>query len=346
MRAFAVDVFFAKAAAFALRLEGLMRFVFLMDPMAGVLPDKDTTFAFIRASMARDHQCLHCEIADLGLDGGDPVARVRSVEVSDSAPYFSHGAPEDIRLSEIDAVFIRTDPPFDDRYLFATLVLERLRNRVPVINDPRGLRDANEKLYALHFADLMPKTIVTSRAQVIRKFVDAQGGKAVIKPLSGAGGSGVMLLSEGDSNFNAIVEVSTADGRRAVMVQEYLPRVREGDKRVIVLDGKLLGAINRLPPKGDLRSNIHVGGTVVPTELTDKERAIVDAVGPRLQRDGLVFVGLDVVGERLTEVNVTSPTGIQELSQHLGRDAAADVIAHVESLSEGLQPHLRSIPPA
>jgi glutathione synthase len=200
-----------------------------------------------------------------------------------------------------------------------------------IVNDPRGLRDANEKLYATHFPDLTPATLVTSNREKILAFAKDVGGKGVLKPLDGAGGASVMMVAIGDPNARSIVDTITAEGTRLAMIQEYLPAVRQGDKRILLLEGKLLGAINRVPRADDLRSNIHVGGRVEPTELTAKEQAIVAAVAPSLVRDGLIFVGLDVIGERLTEVNVTSPTGIQELSRHQGRDVAADVIAWVES---------------
>ena len=250
-----------------------------------------------------------------------------------------------MRLADVEAVFIRKDPPFDQAYLYATLLLERARGRTVIMNDPRGLRDANEKLYALNFHEHMPKTLVASDRDRIFEFVREVGGQAVIKPLDGAGGSGVMMLREGDHNNRSIVDVLTGEGARLAMVQEYLPAVRQGDKRVILLDGEPLGAINRVPRADDIRSNIHVGGSVLPTELTERERAIVTDIAPRLRADGLIFVGLDMIGERLTEVNVTSPTGIQELSRHKGRDVAVDVIAWAEQKATELSPALRSIPP-
>lgn len=321
-----------------------MRFVYVMDPMDRVLPDKDTTFAFQRASIARGHQVLHCEPRDLFVRGGDVFARVRELTVSDDPPHARFGATEEVRLADVEAVLVRKDPPFDAMYLYATLLLERARGRTVLLNDPRGLRDANEKLYALHFARWMPRTVVTSDEAQIEAFVKEVGGRGVIKPLDLAGGSGVMLLSRDDKNFRAIIQLITDEGRRLAMVQEFLPAVAQGDKRILLLDGAVLGAINRVPRKDDLRSNIHVGGSVEPCDVTDAERAIVADLAPRLKQDGLVFVGLDVIDGRLTEVNVTSPTGIQQLSAHLGRDVAADVIAWVERASGDFRPPLKSIP--
>jgi glutathione synthase len=320
-----------------------MRFVYVMDPMDGLLPDKDTTFAFQRAAQGRGHVSLHCLMRDIFFEKDELLARVRPVTVSDKPPHYTLGAPFDVCLAETEAVFIRKDPPFDRAYLYATLLLEQLRGRTLLVNDPRGIRDANEKLYSLHFARFAPKTLVTADRARIHSFVDEMDGKAVIKPLDGAGGSGVLLLEQGDLNRKAIVDLLTAEGRKLVLVQEYLPAVRQGDKRVLLLDGKLLGAINRVPRSDDLRSNIHVGGVVHPTEVTVEERLIIDAIAPRLRQDGLYFVGLDMIGGKITEVNVTSPTGIQELSRHVERDVAAEVIAWVERRADDLAPAPSSV---
>lgn len=321
-----------------------MRFVYVMDPMDRVLPDKDTTFAFQRAAQLRGHVSLHAEPQDVYVESGEVHARVRPVVVADSAPYFAYGPAEDVRLADVEAVFIRKDPPFESSYLYLTLMLERARGRTEILNDPRGLRDANEKLYALHFARHMPRTLVTSSPDRIHAFVKALGGRGVIKPLDGAGGAGVFLLAEGDKNIRGIVETVTGEGKRLAMVQEYLPAVEQGDKRILLLDGEVLGAINRVPRSDDLRSNIHVGGRVEPCEVTPEEQRIITDIAPRLRADGLVFVGLDVIGGKLTEVNVTSPTGIQELSRHRGEDVAAKVIQWVERKTDGYRPSLRSNP--
>jgi len=307
-----------------------MRFVYIMDPVERVLPGQDTTFAFLRSAQRRGHTALHSELRDIAVQDGDVWARVRPVTVSDVDPHMSLGATEDIKLSTVDCVLVRKDPPFDAHYLYVTMMLEPLRGRMLVINDPRGLRDANEKLYALHFVRHMPRTLVASDRRRIHRFLSAIGA-GVIKPLDGAGGSGVLVIAPGDRNARSIVDTLTADGTRPAMVQEYLPEVRSGDKRVLVLAGRILGAINRVPREDDVRSNIHVGGRVDSCEVTPQERAIVADMAPRLEADGLVFVGLDFIGGRLTEVNVTSPTGIQELSSHLGRDVADEVIDWIES---------------
>jgi glutathione synthase len=316
-----------------------MRFVFVMDTLDRVDPDKDTTFAFVEAAQKRGHQSLHCLPKDLGVRRGDAFARVRRLEIHTDAPRIRLvGEPYEIPLSATDAVFIRKDPPFDQAYLYATLLLERARGGPLLVNDPRGLRDANEKLYAMNFSQWTPTTLVTSDRDAIFAFVDEVGGEAVIKPLDGAGGSGVMMLRRADKNARAIVDVLTREGQVLAMVQEFLPAVTSGDKRVLLLDGEPLGAILRVPRGDDLRSNIHVGGSVVPTELTERERAMVASIAPRLRADGLYFVGLDVIGERLTEVNVTSPTGIQELGRFQNRKPADDVIAWVEKKRASSEP--------
>lgn len=307
-----------------------MRFVYVMDAMDRVLPDKDTTFAFLRAAQGRGHESLHCEPKDLFVKDGDVHARVRPLTVSNEPPHATFGQAAEVRLADVSCVFIRKDPPFDSMYLMTTLLLERARGKTLILNDPRGLRDANEKLYALNFARWMPKTLVTANEEHALAFVKELGGTGVVKPLDLAGGSGVMMLRTEDKNARAIVQLLSDEGRRLMMVQEFVPAVTQGDKRVLLMEGKILGAINRVPRSDEFRSNIHVGGSVEPYAITDAERQIVEDIAPRLLQDGLIFVGLDVIGGKLTEVNVTSPTGIQQLSQHQGRDVAVDVIEWVE----------------
>jgi glutathione synthase len=307
-----------------------MRFVFVMDTLDRVHPDKDTTFGFIESAVALGHECLHCLIHDVELIGGHVSAITRRIRWAPRALSLE-GDPTRVPFADLQAVFIRKDPPFDSNYAYATLVLEHARDKTLIINDPRALREANEKLYTLYFAEHMPATIVTSDRRAIHSFVTDVGGAAVIKPLDGAGGFGVMALRDGDSNNRAIVDMLTLEGTRLAMVQAFIPAVTQGDKRVLLLDGEPLGAILRVPSGGDLRANIHVGGNVVPTELTPRERNIVTAIAPRLKKDGLYFVGLDLIGEKLTEVNVTSPTGIRELSTFIGARKSDDVIRWVET---------------
>jgi glutathione synthase len=315
-----------------------MRLVFVMDPLDRVTHDKDTTFAFIQAAQARGHECHHTIVRDLYIHDGAAHALTHRVEVLEGPPWIvlhRGEGPTRLRLADTDAIFIRKDPPFDRAYLYATLLLERARGGPIIVNDPRGLRDANEKLYALNFPEWTPRTLVTSSREMIHEFVRDVGGVAMIKPLDGAGGMGVIQIRSDDKNARAIVDMLTHEGHRIALAQEFLPSVTAGDKRVLLLDGEPLGAILRVPRGDDLRSNIHVGGSVVPTELTAREREMVRAIAPKLREDGLVFVGLDVIGERLTEVNVTSPTGIQELGRFTGTRPSDKVIDWVERQRRG-----------
>jgi glutathione synthase len=306
-----------------------MRFVFVMDTLDKVSPEKDTTFGFLESANARGHRCDHCLIHEVEHTDGVASAVVQQLSVR-SDGLSLNGTPERVKLTDVDAVFVRKDPPFDQAYSYATLLLESLRGQTLVLNDPRGLREANEKLYTLNFERWMPRTIVSSDRQAIHAFVEEVGGKGVIKPLDGMGGWGVMAVRTGDANARAIVDMLTLEGRQLAMVQSFIPEVSEGDKRVLVLDGEPLGAILRVPMKGDLRANIHVGGEVVATELSEREKEIIAGVAPSLRADGLYFVGLDLIGERLTEVNVTSPTGIRELSRFTGQRQSDRVIEWVE----------------
>ena len=307
-----------------------MRILFVMDPADTMTADKDTTFAFIRGAMARGHECLHCLPRELSNEGRDVYARARSVKVSAEPPHVTLGADERVELAKLGAVFIRKDPPFDAGYLYLTQVLDLVKDRVLVMNDPRGLRDANEKLFTFQFLEFMPRSLVSAEPAQIIAFVDKVGGTAVLKPLDGAGGAGVVVLTAGDRNVRSMVDIMTVEGKRLAMVQEYQPAIRQGDKRILLLDGEPLGAILRVPREDDVRANIHAGGQVHATELTSRERELVAAVGPKLREHGLWFVGLDVIGEKLIEVNVTSPTGIQELGRHQGTSPEQDVIAWAE----------------
>jgi glutathione synthase len=308
-----------------------MRIVVLMDPVSTVLVDADTSFALMLEAQVRGHRVDHALITDLFLDGWRVGARVRAAKMQrNSDSPITLGEFEDVWLDEVDAVLVRKDPPFDSNYLWACHLLEHLRGKTIVVNDPRALRDANEKLYATHFPAVMPATLVSNDKQRIKEFLVRSSGRAVLKPLSGAGGESVFLMQEGDLNVNAIIETVTQNGSRVAMAQEFLPEVTEGDKRILLLDGEPLGAILRVPQRGDVRSNIHVGGRVERAELDDRDRAIISLVGPRCRVDGLYFVGLDVIGGKLTEVNVTSPTGIQQMSRLAGQNFSTHVLQWLE----------------
>jgi glutathione synthase len=270
----------------------------------------------------------------VSLRGPDGFATARPIAVSDTAPHLQLGAPERFELTAFDAILIRKDPPFDSAYLYLTQQLDCVKDRVLVVNDPRGVRDANEKLFAFNFHEHTPKSLVSADPKELLDFVATIGGQAVLKPLDGAGGSGVVTISLDDRNARSLVDIWTQEGKRLALVQEYQPAVRVGDKRVLLLDGRALGAILRVPREDDVRANIHAGGTVKPTELTPTEANIVAVVGPRLAEQGLFFVGLDFIGEKLIEVNVTSPTGIQELARFAGRPVEQDVIRWVEAAAK------------
>jgi len=309
-----------------------MRIAVIMDPIESILVDRDTSFALMHAAQTRGHEVFHMAQHDLWYDGRELRALAHPVTLQRAEPpeHARLGNEQDIAVKSLDAVLVRTDPPFDQAYLQTTQLLELVRDDVFLMNDPRGLRDANEKLIALHFRDLMPQSIVASTSARIEAFVDDLGGSAVIKPLNGAGGRGVMILDRSDLNFHAIIEMSTAEGSLPVMVQEYLPAVRDGDKRILLLDGEPLGAIVRIPRADEARSNLHVGGKAAPTDLSFDDERIIRRLAPHLCAAGLSFVGIDVIGGKLTEINVTSPTGIQEMSRFTGVDLAAAVITWLE----------------
>jgi glutathione synthase len=272
---------------------------------------------------------------DMWLQGAVPYARARRAEVMRPTPEqpLHHRLFEEreTRLDWFDAVFMRKDPPFDMAFFVATHLLGLIDPaRTLVINDPRGLRDANEKLYALNFPDVIPPSLVTGDQPRLKRFLEELGGEMIVKPLDGAGGAGVFHLHRADRNLNAILESATDNGRRPLMAQRYLAEIRRGDKRVIVLDGEPLGAVLRVPREDETRGNIHVGGTTMQAPLTDRDRAICARLAPRLRTDGLWFVGLDIIGDWLTEVNVTSPTGIQEIDALDGVALERNVIDFVE----------------
>lgn len=304
-----------------------MRLLFIMDPIERVLPDKDTTFAFMLEGLRRGLEVYYCGVLDLFATGPLPYGRVRRVEVRRDTPHYTLYEERIEQLVWFDAVFMRKDPPVDAAYLFATHLLSLVdARRTLVLNRPSALRDANEKLYALNFPAVIPPTLVTADPDLLRRFMAEQGGEMIVKPLDGCGGAGVFHLHDQDRNLNAILETSTANGTRLIMAQRYLPEVRDGDKRIIVLNGKALGAVLRVPREDENRGNIHVGGAVQRTGLTAADARIVETLGPRLRQDGLYFVGLDVIGGFLTEVNVTSPTGVQEIDRFDGTNLAAAVI--------------------
>jgi glutathione synthase len=291
------------------------RFLFVMDPIERLLPRKDTTFVFMLESQMRGHALYYCNVADLFVTHGVVWARCRRVTVTRGDPHYRLLEERAEPLHWFGAVFMRKDPPVDLTYIFTTYMLSlAAASGTFVFNDPRGLREANEKLYALNFPAVIPPTVVTCEISRLKAFLDEVGGEMIIKPLDACGGAGVFHLHRNDRNLNALLEMSTENGRRPIMGQRYLPEIRQGDKRLIVLNGEPLGATLRVPREDEHRGNIHVGGTCVKADITARDRFIVENLAARLRQDGLFFVGLDIIGDYLTEVNVTSPTGVQEIN--------------------------------
>jgi glutathione synthase len=309
-----------------------------MDPVDKINIDKDTTFVLMLEAERRGHEVYFMEVDDLFVRGGTPYARHRRLQLKRATPHYHLGDFVTGRLEDFDSVWMRKDPPFDMKFFFATHLLSLIdRSKCFVMNNPDGLREANEKLYALRFPEQIPQTLVSSDMQRLREFMDELGGEMIIKPLDGAGGSGVFYLNQQDRNTNSILEAATDNGRRLIMGQRYLPEIRQGDKRIIVLNGEPLGAVLRVPLESETRGNIHVGGQCVKTEVTARDREICGALSPLLRADGLYFAGLDVIGSFLTEVNVTSPTGIQEINALDGVCLESQVVDFVEAQVENLR---------
>jgi glutathione synthase len=304
---------------------------FVMDPIEKINIDKDTTFVLMLEAQQRGHQIYFMEVDDLFTRSGTPFARHRRIQLARAVPHFQLAQFDTGALADLDVVLMRKDPPFDMKYFFATHLLSLIdESKCFVMNTPKGLREANEKLYALRFPEQIPQTLVSSDIDRLKAFMDELGGEMIVKPLDGCGGSGVFYLNQQDRNTSSILEAATDNGRRLIMGQRYLPEIRQGDKRIIVLNGQPLGAVLRVPLESETRGNIHVGGQCVRTELTARDREICEALSSLLITDGLYFVGLDVIGNFLTEVNVTSPTGIQEINALDGVRLESNVIDFVE----------------
>jgi glutathione synthase len=301
-----------------MRMARTLRVAVQMDPIASINIDGDSTFALMLEAQARGHALWHYHVRDLALAGGRVLAHAQPVEVRRvKGDHFTLGAPVELDLGQVDVVLMRQDPPFDMAYITATHILEHIHPKTLVVNDPASVRNAPEKLFVTHFPDLMPETLISADIRQIRRFRDKHGD-IILKPLFGNGGAGVFHVKPEDPNLNALLEMFTERSREPLVVQRYVPDVRKGDKRIILVDGVAMGAINRVPAAGEARSNMHVGGRPEPTTLTDREREICDAIGPELRKRGLIFVGIDVIGGYLTEINVTSPTGLQEIARFDG----------------------------
>jgi glutathione synthase len=318
-----------------------MKFAFIIDPIEKLNPGHDSSVAIMEAAQALGHEVWITQMAELTVTQGKAWATLIPVRLTPvkregdrwiaAELWFSLDKPQLLALEDMDAVFIRTDPPVTVPYLYATYILDYIDStKTLVINSPHGLRAANEKMYALQFTEAIPETIVSQNKQVIREFVEKQGA-GVLKPLGGKAGEGILFLEASDRNFNSLIEISTKLGREPVMVQTFLPAAKEGDKRIILLDGEPIGAVNRIPTGKEFRGNMAVGGRVAPAEITDRERDICMQLASKLKEDGLYFVGIDVIGGYLTEVNVTSPTGIREVDLLDNVNLGKQVIEWIEN---------------
>jgi glutathione synthase len=303
-----------------------------MDPIQSVNIEADTTFMLALEAQARGHRLWVHQPEQLALENGRVSARARPMTLrAEKGDHVDLG--DEVRLdlrNDVDVVLLRQDPPFDMAYITTTFMLELVTPDSLVVNDPTEVRGAPEKLFAQHFADLQPPTMISADVAAMVDF-HRRHGEVVVKPLHGAAGSGVVKLGKGDPNLGALLDLHFSIQRDPVVIQAFVPAVVQGDKRIIVVDGEPVGAINRVPGKGSIRSNLAVGGTAQPVELTDRDREICARVGPELRRRGLLFVGLDVIGGYLTEINVTSPTGAQQLKRFGGGDAAAKLWDVIEA---------------
>lgn len=293
-----------------------MKTLYVMDPIESLNLSGDSTYMMMLEANRRGWPTYWCEPTDLFAQGGEAYAFARKVLVTDSAPHFTEDAPADIPLADMDVVWMRKDPPFNMDYIFSTYLLDLVPSTTLVLNDPRSIRNFNEKMFALHFAEFCPDTLVTRE---IRRAIEwaKEYERVVIKPWDGNGGRGVLVTSHDDPNFRSMLEILTENQHQYILVQEYLPAIVEGDKRIILIDGEPVGQMLRIPQKGDHRGNMHVGARVEACELTEREQMICAQLKPALQQHGLLFVGIDTIGDKMTEINVTSPTGIQEINRLL-----------------------------
>jgi glutathione synthase len=304
---------------------------FQMDPVESINIDADSSFALALEAQRRGHALYHYLPQEMSLVGTRLTARARPLTVRrQRGSHHTFGAAEILDLSRLDVVLLRQDPPFDLAYITTTHLLEHIAAKVLVVNDPVEVRNAPEKLFVTHFPELMPPTLITSDKSAIEEF-RAEHGDIIVKPLYGNGGFGVFHLRPDDENMTALIELYARSGREPMMVQRYLPEVRQGDKRIILIDGEIGGGVLRVPAAGEARANMHVGGRPVKTAITKREREICETIGPELKRRGLLFVGIDVIGDYLTEINVTSPTGIQEIDRLDGVALEARIWDAIES---------------
>ena len=311
-----------------------LRVAIQMDPIESIDIDADSTFVLALEAQRRGHALVHYLPQDLAFAAGRVTAGARTLEVRRrKGDHYDLGTKQTVDLADIDIVLMRQDPPFDLAYITTTHLLEHIHPATLVVNDPAQVRNAPEKLLVTHFPDLMPPTLITADAERIAAF-RAEHGDIIIKPLFGNGGAGVFHVDPEDDNLNALLEMFGERSREPVIAQAYVPQVRQGDKRIILIDGVAAGAVNRVPAAGEARANFHVGGKAAKATLSAREKEICEAIGPALKERGLIFAGIDVIGGYLTEINVTSPTGLQEINRFDGVSLEADLWDAMEARFE------------
>jgi glutathione synthase len=302
-----------------------------MDPMQSIDIEGDSSFALMLEAQARGHALWHYEVGHMWLEGAQLFARARPVTVADvKGAHFQFGPEALVNLGTMDVVLMRQDPPFDMAYITATHLLEHIHPRTLVVNDPASVRNAPEKLLVTRFPQLMPPTMIARDPAAIRDF-RARHRDIIVKPLFGNGGTGVFRVKPDDENLGSLMELYFAASREPLMIQRYEPAVRAGDKRIILIDGEPVGAINRVPESGEVRSNMHAGGRPERSALTPRDQEICAAIGPTLRAEGLLFTGIDVIGDYLTEINVTSPTGLRQIERFDGANLAAMIWDKIEA---------------
>ena len=306
-----------------------------MDPIDKINIAGDSTFALLLEAQARGHQLFYYTPDRLGQRGRDVVASMQSLQVRDVVgDHATLGAPVLKNLEEMDVILLRQDPPFDLAYITSTHMLEHVHPKVLVVNDPASVRNAPEKLFVMNYPQLMPATLITRDKALIEAF-RAEHGDVVMKPLHGHGGSAVFKIAQKDPNFGSLFDMFSVTFREPWVVQKFLPAVSKGDKRIILVDGVAKGAVNRVPAEDDIRSNMVRGGAAAATDLTPREREICETIGPELKKRGLIFVGIDVIDGNLTEINVTSPTGVRAIKRLGGPDLAVDIWDAIEAKRRG-----------
>ncbi|MGI2095870.1 glutathione synthase [Shewanella glacialipiscicola] len=305
----------------------------VMDPISEINIKKDSSFAMLMAAQQRGYQLFYMEMADLAMVNGVAMANMRPLTViNDASKWFELGEAVDTPMSDLDVILMRKDPPFDTEFIYATYMLERAEEQgVLIVNKPQSLRDANEKLFTAWFSEFTPETIVTRDAKRIRAFHQAKGD-IILKPLDGMGGTSIFRVKQDDPNLGVIIETLTSYGQQYAMAQAFIPEITQGDKRILVVDGEPVPyALARIPMKGETRGNLAAGGSGVAQPLSDSDWAIARAIGPELRKRGLIFVGLDVIGDKLTEINVTSPTCIREIQAAFDVDITGMLMDAIEA---------------